>query len=135
MSTRDPRASVWSDALDLIEQADRLHRQFFQMSRPAPSGPCWEPPVDILQTDDGIVVLIALPGVRADDVEVVSEAGALSVRGVRPMPSAGGRDAILRMEIPYGRFERRLQLPGGRYELAERSLVDGCLRLRLHRLA
>jgi HSP20 family molecular chaperone IbpA len=34
------------------------------------------------------------------------------------------------MEIPYGRFERRIALPTGRYELTERSYTNGCLVLR-----
>ena len=123
---------LWAEALAMMEQADRLHRQFFQLARTG-AGPCWEPPVDLLQTREGIVVLVALPGVTPDNVEVVTGDGSLSVRGVRPMPAAG-REAILRMEIPYGRFERRLDLPAGRYELVDRTLADGCLRLALRRI-
>jgi hypothetical protein len=42
---------------------------------------------------------------------------------------------IRRLELPYGRFERRVALPGGRYELEGRQLVNGCLQLALRKLA
>jgi HSP20 family molecular chaperone IbpA len=37
----------------------------------------------------------------------------------------------VRLEIPYGRIERRIDLPAGRYELVGSELLDGCLRVRL----
>ena len=43
--------------------------------------------------------------------------------------------AIHRLEIPYGRFERRIALPAGRFEVARSDLVDGCLTLSLRKLA
>jgi HSP20 family molecular chaperone IbpA len=41
---------------------------------------------------------------------------------------------IYRLEIPYGRFERRIALPAGQYELVDRRLEQGCLTLGLRRL-
>jgi hypothetical protein len=38
---------------------------------------------------------------------------------------------IVRLEIPYGRIERRIELPPGRYELLGQECLDGCLRIRL----
>jgi hypothetical protein len=38
---------------------------------------------------------------------------------------------ILRIEIPYGRIERRIELPPGRYGPMSREFLDGCLRIRL----
>ena len=38
------------------------------------------------------------------------------------------------MELPHGRFERRVTLPPGRYELVRRELVDGCLTVILRKL-
>jgi HSP20 family molecular chaperone IbpA len=39
------------------------------------------------------------------------------------------------MELPYGRFERRVALPPGRFELSGRDLVDGCLTVTLRKLS
>jgi HSP20 family protein len=38
---------------------------------------------------------------------------------------------ILRLEIPQGRFERRIRLPASRWELNRSTLVNGCLLLNL----
>jgi HSP20 family molecular chaperone IbpA len=40
----------------------------------------------------------------------------------------------VRLEIPYGRFERRIALSFNRLRLAERELVNGCLVLTFVKL-
>lgn len=135
MSLRKQGLGFWSDALEMLSEADRLHRQFFKVGALADGGPNWEPPVDTLETPEAVTVLVALPGVPPEHVEIVHHAGALTVRGVRPMPGGGRREAIRRLEIPYGHFERRLDLPAGHYDLVERLFVDGTLRLILRKLA
>lgn len=117
----------------MLREADRMHRQFFTVTRGA-GGPCWEPPVDIIEDAHAVVVRVALPGVAAQDIEVRTDGTRLSVVGGRRLPA--GRDAIIhRLEIPYGRFERAIDLPPGRYEIVARDLVDGCLVLALRRHA
>jgi len=52
---------------------------------------------------------------------------------VRTLPPAL-RDAVIhRLELPQGRFERRLPLPAGRYRDVRRSAVDGCLVITLEK--
>lgn len=120
---------MWADALAAVARADRLHREFF---RPAPSG--WEPPVDLLETADELIVIAALPGVRAADVDLVVGRGEIAVIGTRRLPRVPGPARIHRMEVPHGRFERRVALPPGAYEIARRDLVDGCLTIVLRKL-
>ena len=44
----DPAAWMWTEAVDLMDRAERMHRQFFRMAtRGAPERPRWEPPVDV----------------------------------------------------------------------------------------
>ena len=50
------------------------------------------------------------------------------------LPAHLRRAAIHRLEIPYGRFERRIALPAGEFELLDRRLEHGCLALELRRL-
>ena len=116
----------------MLEQVERLQRQFFRPSGAA-LRPAWEPPVDVFETDDALLMVVALPGVAADDVRVVVENGTLTVVGERRLPRESAA-AIRRIEIPHGRFERRIALPQGRYELIEHHLSDGCLTLQLHKL-
>jgi hypothetical protein len=42
---------------------------------------------------------------------------------------------VVRLEIPYGRMRRRIDLPPGHYALLERQLERGCLFLRLTRVS
>jgi HSP20 family molecular chaperone IbpA len=123
---------MWSEAVDLLDQAERLQRQFFRLAGGArPTG--WEPPVDVYASGDEILVEIALPGVPPERVELVCAPGELVVRGERRLPVRRGGTAIERLEIPYGRFERRLGLPAGTWALMRQEFANGCLQLLLAR--
>ena len=133
MSSRNPADWMWSQAVELLEQAERMHRQFFRLSPSGRTRPTWEPPVDVFEDEDGVVIVVALPGVPADRVEVSHEPGALIVRAERPLPIFGACGAVRLLEIPYGYFERRIALAEAELEGATRELVDGCLVLRLRK--
>ncbi len=133
MPPRNPGSGLLDDAIEMLRQAERLQRRFFTLSEPRSGGPCWEPPVDMIEDARGLVVRIALPDVAADELEVRTDGAHLYVRAMRPLRATHGA-TIHRLEIPHGRFERRIALPAGRYELAERKLADGCLALTFRRL-
>jgi len=134
MRSRDPRTWMWAEACELLEEAERLHRQFFVPARSLAKGPTWEPPVDVLETDHELSIQVALPGVASDQLKVVIDGGTLIVTGLRPMPGQSRSTIIRRLEIPYGRFERHIELPAGRFEIGRRELTDGCLLLTLRKL-
>jgi len=123
---------MWGEALSLLEQADRLHRQFFRVAG-SESAHAWEPPADVVETANTLQVHIALPGVPADSIAVVMEPGGVVVSALRPFPCREVEAHIHRIEIPYGRFERRIMLPlGDPYmpmDLVDNQLVDGVLTL------
>lgn len=129
----DPNAWMLTEAAELLQVAGRLNRQFFQIGQPGES-PNWEPPVDMYVNERELGLLIALPGVAPERVEVTLEQQAIFVRGERSFGASLGPGAILRMEIPYGRFERRIRLPFGGFRLSEMLLENGCLKLTLERL-
>jgi HSP20 family molecular chaperone IbpA len=134
MRIRDPRNWMFTQALEMLDQADRLQRQFFA---PGPAGsrtPSWQPPVDIIETDREYWILVALPGVAPQHVQTRIEGGALVVEGERPMPAKAFPGAIRRLEIPYGRFERRIAIAPGRFEVREQTFDNGCLVIGLRRL-
>ena len=107
-----PSDWMWAQACELIEQAERMHRQFFRLAPSARAQASWEPPVDVFEDEREIVIVVAMPGVAAERVEVTSEPGVLVVRGERPLPLADSRHRVRQLEIPYGYFERRIPLPG-----------------------
>lgn len=120
---------MWSDAVAMLERAERVHRDLF---RPEAAG--WEPPVDLLETADALFILAALPGVKAEDVDLVVGSGELAIVGVRHRPSVPRPARIHRLELPIGRFERRVRLPPGAYEMTRRDLADGVLTIALRKL-
>lgn len=132
MRRRDRDLSIWADACELIDQAERLNRRFFQPT--VERHPAWRPPLDVFETEDSYVLCLALPGVPPDAVEILVEPDALTVVGIRPPPVDAGTVAVHRIEVPHGRFERRIELPRESVELGHRDLVDGCLRITLRKL-
>jgi HSP20 family molecular chaperone IbpA len=102
------------------------------MFRPTDAG--WEPPVDVFETEADVLVVIALPGVRQDDVQILMDGGELSVIGTRRWPVVRAPVRVHRVEMPHGRFERRLPLPAGFYRLEAHEFVDGCLLVKLGKL-
>jgi len=63
MSNDDPRNWMWSEALQMLARAERLHREAFSPPQAGRRGVNWEPPTDVLETQDAVLVLVALPGV------------------------------------------------------------------------
>jgi HSP20 family molecular chaperone IbpA len=129
---REPGSALLAEAIELLREADRLHHRFFTVAL-GHTGPCWEPPVDIVESERSVVISVALPGADPATVSVSTDGATLHVVGLRPFPAHPGA-RIHRLEIPYGRFERRIDLPPGRYEIDGRELADGCLVLTLRRL-
>jgi HSP20 family protein len=134
MALRDPTAWMWEEALELLERADRLQHRFFRLQRSGQACPSWEPPVDVFEVEDELIVLVALPGVRPQELEVLMDASTLIIRGLRPIPAICRNASISRLEIPHGAFERRIGLPPGEFKLRRQVLRDGCLGLTLARL-
>jgi HSP20 family protein len=129
MAVVDPRTLMWTRACEMIDRAERLHRQFFQpMTTPA-YVPSWEPPADVTSTDSEIRITVALPGVDPNDVKVSIDRDRILVTGFRrpcPMPR---NCKVHRLEIPYGRFERQIAVPGTRLRLDHSEYANGCLVL------
>lgn len=132
MEEKFARNWMWSEACAMLARAEGLHREFF---RPLYSAsPAWEPPVDVLETDREILVLVALPGVDADRVEAAIEGADLVVSGLRTWPPELKTAIIHRLELPQGRFERRVRLPAGAYANIQRMVRDGCLIITLEKV-
>jgi HSP20 family molecular chaperone IbpA len=126
---------MWIEACELLERAERIQRQFFQIGISATNRPAWEPPADIYETEDMLVILVALPGVPPGQIQVgIEEGGALVVVGERRLPPEARTAGIYRMEIPHGRFARRIELPPGRFRLEQQDIAGGCVLLRLRKL-
>jgi HSP20 family molecular chaperone IbpA len=125
MSMNDPINWMLSEAIGSLTRDERLRQQFFTLQ-----SACWEPPIDVLETDDELLILVALPGVDPDQVEAVIEDGVLAVSGSRTLPAELRNAHIHRLELPQGHFQRRIALPTGRYAIS-RFAANGCIVFRL----
>ncbi len=122
---------MWMQACEVLDHAERLQRKFLHYAGPGVDAAVWEPPVDIHETSDGLSLLFALPGVVPEQIEVTLEPGALRVSARRPMTLTNRYDCVIRrLEIPHGRFVRRIPL-AARMRIAETRYVNGLLEVRL----
>jgi HSP20 family molecular chaperone IbpA len=123
---------MWAEACALLEQAERKHRHFFDLIG-APSRAAWEPPADIFVDGADVHVVVALPGARVDAITVQLSPSGLQIDATVSPPALSAAVNIVRLEIPYGRMHRRIELPAGCYVLTARSLDRGYLQLHLTR--
>jgi HSP20 family molecular chaperone IbpA len=129
----DPHDWMWSEALSMLAKAERMHQQMF-LPVGAHRQAAWEPPVDVLETEREVLVLAALPGVDVAKVEAVIDGACLVIAGHRVLPPELHSAVIHRLELPQGRFERRVPLPPGRYDGVRRAEAHGCLVISLSKL-
>jgi HSP20 family protein len=70
----------------------------------------WTPALDIYQTNDDVVAVVELPGMRKEDIEISLHDGILTVGGERKSESSEG-DKTTRSERFVGKFRRSISLP------------------------
>jgi HSP20 family protein len=90
----------------------------------------WFPPVDILEDAHEYLFKIDLPEVKPDAINVFVEEDKLVISGERP-PAPLDERQCLRIERPYGHFERRFVLPEDASREAIEPLFSECV-LELH---
>ena len=140
MASQDWDILLWQRANALLQQAERIQRNFLQIAVRSHyrtvqgRSTCWEPPINVVETDETLSVIVAIPGVKPDRVEVRLEGGELTIAGERPLPACCTEGELSTWEIPLGRFERHLVLEG-RYPLSigKTSLQDGLLVIELRK--
>jgi HSP20 family protein len=131
MTNDDSRNWMWSEALQMLARAERLHREVFTPAQGAQRGISWEPPTDVLETADAVLIFVALPGVDAEKVNLAIRGGVLMISGERVLPDELRTAIIHRLELPQGRFERRVPLPAGVYGTPQSGVAHGFLVIRL----
>lgn len=97
------------------------------------SGP-WRPDVDVLEFADRFVVIVDLPGVSRDAIEVELLGNQLVLRGRRAVHRPEGAQ-LTADERPSGAFERRFKLPiDAAGEQVTAKLDEGVLTVTVPRL-
>jgi len=70
----------------------------------------WAPAVDVREIDTAFVLNVDIPGVAAQDVEITSDKGVLTISGKRTAETEEP-NSYNRVERAYGKFARRFTLP------------------------
>ncbi len=82
-------------------------RPLFSLSRRP-----WNPPTDVYETQDFIVIKMELAGMNEDDIEITLENNILTIQGHRAEEHPGDKKNYHLMELHYGNFQRVFSLPG-----------------------
>jgi HSP20 family protein len=95
----------------LASEIEELFSELWQVPRYAGLRHGFRPQVDCFRSDDPaeVTVVVELPGVEVEDIEIVASPGSLMVSGQRRRPRAPGRH-YQQMELDYGPFQRQIAL-------------------------
>ncbi|MFL6543311.1 MAG: Hsp20/alpha crystallin family protein [Chthoniobacterales bacterium] len=111
-----PNPSTWP-SLDrwstLRSELDDLFESPFFWSTPMRQSQLfngWTPAIDLYQTNDDVVALVELPGMRKEDIELSLQDGMLTISGERKSETQDG-DKAQRSERFVGKFRRSISLP------------------------
>jgi len=97
-------------------------------------GSVWRPPTDVYETDDSVVVIVEVAGLKEGDYEITLTNRTLTVKGQRRDPA--DKLAYHQMEINYGEFRTQVYLPWpleDTDEGVEATYEDGFLRVVLRK--
>lgn len=123
---------------DLAEDVRRLLQELGASggSRGTAAGDC-VPPLDVIETDEAVEILMDLPGVPASSLRVMMKGAVVLIAGEKWVagqgPGAGGYHLV---ERGSGRFARAVRVTGAFEGRGVRAtLSDGELRITLPKLA
>lgn len=91
-------------------ELDRLFEEVMKLAAGEPrAGEC-QPGLDVVESADEVAVLVEVPGVAREDLEVAVEGRTVVVSGRKRLARPEGVVRFHRVEREEGRFERRIQL-------------------------
>lgn len=86
---------------------------FFSSQRPlfSLSEKIWNPPTDVYETCESIVIKMEIAGVKEEHMDISVDNNLLHIRGRRLEEAPLRKENYYLMEIRYGRFERVFAMP------------------------
>jgi HSP20 family protein len=127
----------WSPVSGLAAlEVNSLNRMFeAAFGSDALSHGAWIPPVDILETAEGEVVVKAeLPDVKREDIKITFENNILTLEGERKAETRTEADRYHRVERSFGAFRRSFTLPASvDASKVQATYRDGVLSVTLPR--
>lgn len=97
--------------------------------------PAWNPPLDVAETDDEVIVRCELPGVDPERLLVSVSRNALVVAGEKREADYDRPGPILKLERRFGPFRRRVPLPAcADPDRVRTEYADGVLTVRFPKI-
>ena len=92
---------------------ESLFKEFFAFNKniPTNSSNPWQPPTDVYETPDEIVVKMSISGTKSEDIQVAFSGEILTISGCRNDTSPHEKTCFYQVEIRYGYFERSFFIP------------------------
>lgn len=119
---------------DQSDELDFIFNTFYKNRRPVlmPVEKGWKPLTDVFETDEAVVVMIDIAGISINDVKLTLQNNILTIRGIRREHPPSEKRHYHKMEIDFGPFERRIELPTRiDPDRAERRYLQGFLEIVL----
>ena len=133
----------WLDPFDsLHEEMDRVFGDYFKRL-PMPhlgfrsdgAGRLFAN-LDVSESDNHVTVVVDVPGVKRDDIDITLTDSTLQIKGKRESRKEEKSESIHRVERDYGSFERRISLPCEvDADRVEAGLKEGVLTIQLPKSA
>ena len=111
-----PELTPWSAADRWSNLRDELN-SFFELpisssfARTGQLFTSWSPALDLYQSNDNVIAVVELPGMRKEDIEISLHDGTLTISGERKRENSSDGDKAERTERYIGRFRRSIALP------------------------
>jgi HSP20 family protein len=131
----------WEPAREMMTLREAMDRLFddaftrpFSLSREG--GSSWSSPaIDMYQTNNDVVVKAALPGIKADEVQINVTGDILTIRGETKHEEEKKDKSWQIREHRWGAFERSVRLPTGvMSDKAKADFDNGILTITLPKL-
>lgn len=135
MRSRIQTGVLPSEAAEFREELRRIFQELDQTGGDAdPTGEC-SPPLDVIETDTSVDIVMDLPGVNPDSVRILMRGSTVLIAGQKAPRRVRPDSSFHLVERGYGRFARAVRLAsacdGGR---ASAVLAHGELRISLPRI-
>jgi HSP20 family protein len=118
------------EAARIQSEINRLFDNLLDLDEDGKAGIAWQPNVDILETEECLVVKVELPGVAREDLKLSVHSGNVVIEGRKPRPSMEQQAHFHSAERQYGPFRRVIHLGVPvNTRIARGTLNNGLLRL------
>ena len=122
------------DLDDASDDLDFIFNHYYKARRwsvlPAEKG--WKPLTDVYETDEEIVIVMDIAGISVQEIKLSLVKNILIIRGIRREQVGRRKRHFHKMEIDFGPFERRIEMPAPvDSERTEANYLHGFLEIHL----